>query len=237
MLLEIRDLHVYYGHIHAVKGISLHVRQGEIVTLLGANGAGKSTTLLAIAGAVPPQHGRIVLKGDDVTHTRMDHIARLGMNLVPEGRRIFSDFIVDENLRIGSYRLNDPSRIAALRERVYALFPRLKERLSQPGGTLSGGEQQMLAIARGLMADPTILLLDEPSLGLAPALTETIFDHIQEIRQQGTTVLLVEQNAQLALQIADRGYVMETGKILLEGTSKDLQENDMVRRAYLGIGK
>jgi branched-chain amino acid transport system ATP-binding protein len=236
MLLEIRDLHVYYGHIHAVKGVSLHVRQGEIVTLLGANGAGKSTTLLAIAGVVPPQQGKILLKGDEVTHARTDQIARLGMNLVPEGRHIFPDFTVDENLRIGSYRLHDPSRVATLRERVYTLFPHLKERLSQPGGTLSGGEQQMLAIARGLMADPAILLLDEPSLGLAPALTEVIFEHIREIRRQGTTVLLVEQNAQSALQIADRGYVMETGNMLLEGPSRELLDTDVVRRAYLGIG-
>jgi branched-chain amino acid transport system ATP-binding protein len=236
MLLEIHDLHVYYGHIHAVKGISLYVRQGEIVTLIGANGAGKSTTLMAIAGAIPSQRSEILLEEMDITHMSMGTIARLGVNLVPEGRRIFPDFTVDENLRVGSYGVKDPKKIKDLREKVYTLFPRLKERLKQIGGTLSGGEQQMLAIARGLMSDPRILLLDEPSLGLAPILMDDIFEHIQEIHRQGTTILLVEQNAQLALQIADRGYVLETGKIVLEGTAEELQHNDMVRHAYLGIG-
>ena len=236
MLLEIHNLHVYYGHIHAVKGISLYVKQGEIVTLIGANGAGKSTTLMAIAGAIPSQRSRILLERTDITNMHMDKIARLGMNLVPEGRRIFPDFTVDENLRVGSYGVRDSQKIKGLREKVYTLFPRLKERLKQLGGTLSGGEQQMLAIARGLMSDPKILLLDEPSLGLAPILMDTIFEHIQEIHRQGTTVLLVEQNARLALEIADRGYVLEIGKIVLEGTAEELQNNDMVRHAYLGIG-
>jgi len=235
MLLEIQNLHVYYGHIHAVKGISLSVRQGEIVALLGANGAGKSTTLMTIAGAIPARRGHILLEGTTITNIRMHNTAHRGINLVPEGRRIFPDFTVDENLRVGAYGVKDPRKIQELREKVYALFPRLKERLRQLGGTLSGGEQQMLAIARGLMADPKILLLDEPSLGLAPILMDDIFEHIQEIHRQGTTVLLVEQNAQLALQIADRGYVLETGKIVLEGPAKELRHNDMVRRAYLGI--
>jgi branched-chain amino acid transport system ATP-binding protein len=235
MLLEVQNLHVYYGHIYAVKGISLYIKQGEIVTLIGANGAGKSTTLMTIAGAIPAHRSKIFLEGMDITNMRMDKIARLGMNLVPEGRRIFPDFTVDENLKAGAYGVKDPQKIKALREHVYTLFPRLKERLHQLGGTLSGGEQQMLAIARGLMADPKILLLDEPSLGLAPILLDTIFEHIQEIHRQGTTVLLVEQNARLALQIADRGYVIETGRIALEGTAEELQNNDMVRHAYLGI--
>jgi len=235
MLLDIQNLHVYYGQIHAVKGISLSVKQGEIVTLLGANGAGKSTTLMTIAGAIPARHSTILLDSIEITNLRMDKIARLGMNLVPEGRRIFPDFTVDENLRVGAYIMKDPRKVEALRERVYALFPRLKERLYQLGGTLSGGEQQMLAIARGLMADPKILLLDEPSLGLAPMLMDGIFELIQAIRQQGTTVLLVEQNARSALQIADRGYVLETGSIVLEGTATELQRNDMVRQAYLGM--
>lgn len=234
-LLDIRNLHVFYGQIHAVKGISLHIRQGEIVALIGANGAGKSTTLLTIAGALPAQRGQIRLEGAEIANRRMDHIARLGINLVPEGRRIFPDFTVDENLRAGAYTVPDPRRINALRENVYRLFPRLQERLRQLGGTLSGGEQQMLAIARGLMADPKILLLDEPSLGLAPILMDSIFEHIRTIRRQGVTVLLVEQNARLALQIADRGYVLEAGTLVLEGAAAELRRSDLVRRTYLGI--
>lgn len=237
MLLEIQNLHVYYGQIHAVKGVSLVVKQGEIVALIGANGAGKSTTLLTIAGAISSLRGEILLDETPITHMRMAEIARLGINLVPEGRCIFPDFSVDENLRAGSYGVKTPQRIKELREKVYALFPRLKERLHQPGGTLSGGEQQMLAIARGLMTDPKILLLDEPSLGLAPMVLDSIFEHIREIHRQGIPVLLVEQNASLALEIADRGYVMETGKIVLEGPAQDLQHNDMVRHVYLGIGE
>lgn len=237
MLLEVRDLHVYYGQIHAVKGISFHVQEGEIVALLGANGAGKSTTLMTIAGAVVPHQGHILLEGKEISRLRLHRIACLGMNLVPEGRRIFQDFSVEENLRAGAYSVKAPRRIEELREHVFTLFPRLKERLQQPAGTLSGGEQQMLAIARGLMADPKILLLDEPSLGLAPILMENIFDHIQEIHRKGTTILLVEQNARQALQIADRGYVLETGNIIFGGTAEDLQHNDTVRRAYLGINE
>jgi branched-chain amino acid transport system ATP-binding protein len=235
MLLEIQNLHVYYGHIHAVKGISLHVNQGEIVTLIGANGAGKSTSLMTVSGAIPAQRGKILLESTNITNMRMDQIARLGINLVPEGRRIFPDFTVDENLQIGAYGLNNPVKVKELREKVYELFPRLKERIHQSGGTLSGGEQQMLAIARGLMSDPKILFLDEPSLGLAPILLDTIFEHIIEINRQGITLLLVEQNARLALQIAHRGYVIETGRIVLEGAAQDLQRNELVRHAYLGI--
>ena len=235
MLLDVQNLHVYYGHIHAAKGISLHVKQGEIVTLIGANGAGKSTTLMTIAGAIPSQRGRVLLEAQDITNRKMDKIAGYGVNLVPEGRRIFPNFTVDENLQIGAYRLHNQKRIQELREKMYELFPRLKERASQLGGTLSGGEQQMLAIVRGLMTDPKILLLDEPSLGLSPILMETIFEHILKINQQGITVLLVEQNARLALDIAQRGYVLETGRLVLEGTADELQHSESVQRAYLGM--
>ena len=237
MLLDVHNLHVAYGHIQAVTDLSLHVAQGEIVTLIGANGAGKSSTLLAIAGAVAGRRGRILWNGTDIIHRRMDQIARLGINLVPEGRHIFSDFTVDENLQAGTYGLHDSRKIAMLREKVYALFPRLKERLRQVSSTLSGGEQQMLAIARGLMADPKLLMLDEPSLGLAPLLMEDIFEHIQAIHKQGTTVLLVEQNATAALQVANRGYVLETGQIALEGPAADLQHNDSIQHMYLGVAE
>lgn len=237
MLLQIDNLHVSYGHIQAVKGISFYVNQGEIVTLIGANGAGKSTTLMAIAGLIPIQQGTVRLTQQDITNKKMHRIARLGINLVPEGRRIFPEFSVWQNLQIGAYRLHDPRTIQALREKVYTLFPRLQERERQRAGTLSGGEQQMLAIARGLMADPQILLLDEPSLGLAPMLMDTIFDHILQInRRHGITVVLVEQNAHLALKIAHRGYVLETGRNVFEGDASDLRHNDRVRHAYLGVG-
>jgi branched-chain amino acid transport system ATP-binding protein len=226
---------VYYGHIHAVKGISLHVNHGEIITLIGANGAGKSTTLMTIAAGIQTQQGQIFFAGRDITAFPRDTVARLGISLVPEGRRIFPDLTVEENLRVGAYRITQSQRIKELREHVYDVFPRLRERLRQPAGTLSGGEQQMLAIARGLMADPKLLLLDEPSLGLAPMLVEDIFEHIQAIHQQGTTVLLVEQNAQMALHIAQRGYVLETGRIVLEGATDELRHNDLVRQAYLGL--
>jgi branched-chain amino acid transport system ATP-binding protein len=235
MLLAVHDLHVYYGQIHAVKGISLCVQHGEIVAVLGANGAGKSTMLMTIAGAISAQSGQITFDGRDLTRARMDQIARCGINIVPEGRRIFPDFTVDENLQAGAYGINDARQRTALRERVYALFPRLRERLRQLAGTLSGGEQQMLAIARGLMAAPKVLLLDEPALGLAPMLVEDIFAHIQEIHQQGTAILLVEQNAQLALDLASRGYVLETGRVVVQGTTAELRQNDLVRQAYLGI--
>ena len=234
-MLEIHNLHVFYGHIHAVKGISLKVRQGEIVTLLGANGAGKSTTLMTIAGAISAQKGSVRLENQEISNWRMQKIARQGINLVPEGRHIFPNFTVDENLRAGAYNVTQAAREQELRENVFQLFPRLRERLSQRGGTLSGGEQQMLAIARGLMADPKILLLDEPSLGLAPKLMDLIFEHIVKINRQGITILLVEQNARLAIDIAHRGYVLETGRIALYGTADELQHNKRVRQAYLGL--
>ena len=234
-MLAIQHIHVFYGHIHAVKDVSLEVRQGEITALLGANGAGKSTTLMTIAGAISAREGSICLEGQEIAHWRMQKIARQGINLVPEGRHIFPDFTVDENLKAGAYNIERAERIQELRENVFELFPRLKERLRQTGGTLSGGEQQMLAIARGLMADPKILLLDEPSLGLAPKLMDSIFEHIVEINQQGITILLVEQNARLALEVAHHGYVMETGRIALHGTADELQHNERVREAYLGL--
>ncbi|PID56030.1 ABC transporter ATP-binding protein [candidate division KSB3 bacterium] len=234
-MLEIRNIHVYYGQVHAVKGISLEVHQGKITAVLGANGAGKSTTLMTLVGAVPSQDGSIWLDGRDISRWRMQKIARQRITLVPEGRHIFPDFSVDENLRAGAYTVRSAKRVQDLRENVFELFPRLKERLSQKGGTLSGGEQQMLAIARGLMADPTILLLDEPSLGLAPKLMDTIFEHIVEINRQGITILLVEQNARLALDIAHQGYVLETGRVALHGTRDELRHNDRVRQAYLGL--
>lgn len=236
-MLVIENLHVSYGHIQAVKGISFHVNQGEIVTLIGANGAGKSSTLMAIAGLIRVQHGAIQLRQHQIANKSMHQIARLGMNLVPEGRRIFPDFTVKENLQIGAYRLRNPQKIQTLQESVYDLFPRLKERERQMAGTLSGGEQQMLALARGLMADPQILLLDEPSLGLAPILLDAIFEHILQINRRGITILLVEQNARLALQIAHRGYVLETGRLVFEGSAHALQQNQVVRQAYLGIAR
>ncbi len=235
MLLAIENLHVSYGRIQAVKDLSFHVNHGEIVTLIGANGAGKSSTLMAIAGLIRSQSGAIRLKHHNIANQPMHRIARLGINLVPEGRRIFSDFTVKENLQMGAYRLQNPHQIQALQESVYDLFPRLQERERQIAGTLSGGEQQMLAIARGLMADPQLLLLDEPSLGLAPLLLDAIFEHILQINRRGITILLVEQNARLALQIAHRGYVLETGRLVFEGSAHVLQNNPEVRRAYLGI--
>lgn len=234
-MLAIENLHVSYGRIQAVRGISFHVNQGEIVTLIGANGAGKSSTLMAIAGLIRVQSGAIRLKQHNIANQKMHRIARLGINLVPEGRRIFPDFTVKENLQIGAYRLQNPRKIQTLQESVYELFPRLREREYQIAGTLSGGEQQMLAIARGLMADPQILLLDEPSLGLAPLLLDTIFEHILQINRRGITIVLVEQNARLALQIAHRGYVLETGRLVFEGSAHTLQHNNVVRQAYLGI--
>ncbi|PIE33202.1 ABC transporter ATP-binding protein [candidate division KSB3 bacterium] len=237
MLLDVQNLHVYYGHIHAIKGISLHVEQGEIVTLLGANGAGKSTTLMTIVGAIHSRQGSVLLEEQDITNKRMDMIAGFGMNLVPEGRHIFPDFTVDENLRVGAYKLHSRQRVEELQDSMYELFPRLKERAAQLGGTLSGGEQQMLAIARGLMTDPKILLLDEPSLGLSPILMEAIFEHILTINQKGITILLIEQNAHFALEIAQRGYVLETGRIVLEGMADELRQNEAVQRAYLGLSE
>lgn len=233
-LLAVEDLHVYYGQIHALKGISLHVEQGEIVTLIGANGAGKSTTLKTISGLLQPRQGRVSLFGKDLAVHSAHEIVAQGVVQVPEGRRIFGRLTVSENLLMGAFTRSDRSRIASDLERVFTLFPRLQERRTQVAGTLSGGEQQMLAIGRALMSEPKVLLLDEPSMGLAPVLVEQIFETIIGINKQGTTVLLVEQNAFMALQIAARGYVLQTGEVALAGSAKDLRANEEVRKAYLG---
>jgi branched-chain amino acid transport system ATP-binding protein len=234
MMLEVKDLHVYYGAIKALKGISFHLDKGEIVTLIGANGAGKSTTLNTLSGILRARQGSIHFNGEAITQSPAEAIVRRGIVQVPEGRKIFATLTVQENLEIGAYIHNDKAKIAEDIEAVFKRFPRLKERRTQVGGTLSGGEQQMLAIARALMTRPTLLLLDEPSMGLAPILVEQIFEIIRDINAQGTSILLVEQNAQMALSIADRGYVLETGSVLLEGDSHALLENPMVIEAYLG---
>ncbi len=233
-LLEVRDLHVYYGQIHALKGVSLSVERGEIVTLIGANGAGKTTTLRTISGLLRPRSGSVWFAGEELSRLPAHEIVRLGVVQVPEGRRIFGQLTVLENLELGAFTRTDPAGIREDLDRVFTLFPRLQERLHQVAGTLSGGEQQMLAIARGLMARPRLLLLDEPSMGLAPMLVEQIFEAIAEINRQGTTILLVEQNAFMALETAHRGYVLETGSIVLEGPAEMLRENPEVKRAYLG---
>ncbi len=234
MLLEVKDLNVYYGAIHALQGISFDLEEGEIVTLIGANGAGKSTTLKTISGLLRPRSGSIRLRGEELVDMPAQDIVRRGVIHVPEGRKIFAPLTVQENLEMGAFTRNDPAEIRQSMERVFKSFPRLKERLNQLGGTLSGGEQQMLAIGRGLMARPKLLLLDEPSMGLAPILVEEIFSIIQEINSQGVSVLLVEQNALMALSIAHRGYVLETGRIVLSGTGQELLHNPMVIQAYLG---
>jgi len=233
-MLEVNDLHVFYGAIHALQGISFHIDEGEIVTLIGANGAGKSTTLKTISGLLRPRQGSILFKGIDLTRVSASKIVSLGISQVPEGRKIFAPLTVRENLEMGAYTRNDSKEIARSMERVFASFPRLKERINQPGGTLSGGEQQMLAMGRGLMSNPKLLLLDEPSMGLSPILVEEIFRIIQEINEQGTSILLVEQNAAMALSIANRAYVLETGNIALEGPASELLENPQVKAAYLG---
>jgi branched-chain amino acid transport system ATP-binding protein len=234
-LLELRDLHTYYGHIHALRGISLRVEQGEIVTLIGANGAGKSTTLRSISGLVPARSGSVLLDGQDITHLPPHQIVAAGVGHVPEGRGIFPRLTVQENLEMGAFVIRNRVEVQERTESVFNLFPRLKERINQKGGTLSGGEQQMLATARGLMLRPKILLMDEPSMGLAPVLVETIFDVIRDLnRREGVTILLVEQNAHMALQIAARGYVLQTGVIVLEDSAERLRDNEMVRHAYLG---
>ena len=232
VILSIKDLKVSYGGIEAVKGISFDVREGEIVTLIGANGAGKSSTLRAIAGLVKPSGGSISFKGENITGMNPTDIVKQGITLVPEGRRIFSDLTVLENLRIGAYLRHDDLHDDI--EWVYSLFPRLKERSWQAGGTLSGGEQQMLAVGRALMSRPKLIMMDEPSLGLAPIVVRGIFDIIREINKRGTTILLIEQNANMALQTADTGYVMETGRITLTGTGEELLKNEAVQAAYLG---
>jgi len=234
MLLEVKDLNVYYGAIHALQGISFYLNEGEIVTLIGANGAGKSTTLNTISGILRPRQGQVIFKGKDITFTPAEEIVRMGVCQSPEGRKIFATLTVMENLEMGAYTQNNKEEIQKNLESVFRSFPRLKERQNQLGGTLSGGEQQMLAIGRALMSRPQLLLLDEPSMGLSPILVEEIFNIIQEINAQGTSILLVEQNAQMALSVAHRGYVLETGKIVLEGNSNDLLNNPMVAKAYLG---
>jgi branched-chain amino acid transport system ATP-binding protein len=233
-LLELQQVHTYYGNIEALKGVSLTVEKGEIVTLIGSNGAGKTTTLRTISGVLRARKGTIRLADRDLTNVPADQIVRLGVAHSPEGRRIFARMTVKENLEMGAYTRTDADGIAKDFERVYQLFPRLKERLTQRAGTLSGGEQQMLAIGRALMTRPTVLLLDEPSMGLAPVLVELVFKTIQEINAQGMTVLLVEQNAHMALSIAHRGYVLQTGRVVLSDSAKNLAANEMVRKAYLG---
>ncbi|MCG2770233.1 MAG: ABC transporter ATP-binding protein [Chloroflexota bacterium] len=234
MLLEIENLHVFYGAIEALHGLSFHVDEGEIVALIGANGAGKSTILNTISGLLRPREGSIHFRQQDITNTPASRIVKLGISQVPEGRKIFAPLTVKENLEMGAYTRSDKSEIAESMKSAFASFPRLEERLQQLGGTLSGGEQQMLAMGRGLMSRPSLLLLDEPSMGLAPILVEEIFRIIEKINEQGTSILLVEQNANMALSVADRGYVLETGQIVLEGSARELRENPEVKAAYLG---
>jgi branched-chain amino acid transport system ATP-binding protein len=234
-LLELKDIHSYYGNIHALMGVSLTVEQGEIVALIGANGAGKTTTLRSISGLLHPRSGSVTLEGKEIHHLAPHIVHHEGLGLVPEGRGIFANLTVTENLEMGAYILDDKKQIQENIENAFTLFPRLKERAQQKGGTLSGGEQQMLATARGLMSNPKILLMDEPSMGLAPVLVDQIFDIIRELNARGTTILLVEQNALMALSIAHRGYVLQTGHIVLTDTGPNLKANDMVRKAYLGI--
>ena len=234
-MLEVENIHAYYGNIHALKGLSLVVEKGEIVTLIGANGAGKTTTLRAISGLLKPREGHVRLEGEDLAPYKTHEIVYKGMAMVPEGRHIFATLTVAENLEMGSYSRKNGAEITADLERVFTLFPRLKERRSQVGGTLSGGEQQMLATARALMAHPRLLLMDEPSMGLAPVLVESIFETIKAINKEGTTILLVEQNALMALTVASRGYVLQTGEIILHDTAEALRTNEVVRKAYLGI--
>ena len=234
-LLALDNVHSYYGRIHALRGISLHVDEGEIVTLIGANGAGKSTTLRNISGLIHPRSGKIHLKERDITGLPAHEIVAAGVGHVPEGRGIFPRLTVRENLEMGAFTVSNPAEVRRRLEFAFELFPRLRERIDQKGGTLSGGEQQMLATARGLMLKPHILLMDEPSMGLAPVLVEAIFKVIRDLNQnEGTTILLVEQNAHMALRVAHRGYVLQTGAIVLEDTAANLRANDMVRKAYLG---
>ena len=233
-LLELRDIHTYYGNIHALKGISIHIEDGEIVTLIGSNGAGKSTTLKTISGLLRPREGEGWFDGQRLDGTPAHDIVAKGISQAPEGRRIFPRLTVKENLEMGAFQRPKGADLEADFQRVYSLFPRLKERLSQNGGTLSGGEQQMLAIGRALMAKPKLLLLDEPSMGLAPILVEQIFEIVQDINASGTTVLLVEQNALMALGIAKRGYILQTGEIVLHDAAEQLKTNPEVQKAYLG---
>lgn len=234
-LLELENVHSYYGHIHALKGISLTVEEGEVVTLIGANGAGKSTTLRTISGLIHARQGKVLFKDRDITHMEPHDIVKIGVGQVPEGRGVFPSLTVMENLEMGAFTINDQAEVKRRLETVFRLFPRLEERVSQKGGTLSGGEQQMLATGRGLMMKPHILLMDEPSMGLAPVLVDAIFDVIQEMNQkEGTTILLVEQNALMALKYAARAYVLETGSIVLAGPAREIAQNQDVKKAYLG---
>ncbi|MBU2603765.1 MAG: ABC transporter ATP-binding protein [Actinobacteria bacterium] len=233
-VLSVEGLHSFYGRIEALKGISLHVDEGEIVTLIGANGAGKSTTINTISGLVTPKMGSVKLFGETISGLRVHIVASKGVVQVPEGRRIFARMTVTENLEMGAYLRKDRAELAGDIKRVFELFPRLAERRAQKGGTLSGGEQQMLAIGRALMAKPKLLMLDEPSMGLAPVIVDVIFETIEKLNSEGMTILLIEQNAAKALTVADRGYVLEVGKVVLEGSGKDLLANEQVRKAYLG---
>ena len=234
-ILELENIHTYYGEIHALKGVSLNVEKGEIVTLIGGNGAGKSTTLNTISGLLKPRRGSIRLNNEDLSNFKAHEIVAKGVVQVPEGRRVFGRLTVAENLEMGAFTRQQRNEIAQSFEQVYALFPRLKEREGQLAGTLSGGEQQMLAMGRGLMAKPKVLLLDEPSMGLAPVLVDSIFETIRKLHALGTTILLVEQNALMALQVADRGYVLQTGEIILTDKAAALRENESVQKAYLGV--
>ena len=233
-MLEVKDIEVFYGVIQAIKGISFEVNEGEVIALIGANGAGKTTTLQTITGLVSPKKGQILFEGQDITRVPAHKIVSMGMAHVPEGRRVFAQLSVLDNLKLGAFTRKDKEEIEETLIRVYKRFPRLEERKNQIAGTLSGGEQQMLAMGRALMSHPKIILMDEPSMGLSPIFVNEIFDIIQEVSQSGTTVLLVEQNAKKDLSIADRGYVLETGRIVLEGDAKDLLNNDQVKKAYLG---
>lgn len=233
-LLELENIHSYYGHIHALKGISLSVNEGEVVTLIGANGAGKSTTLRTISGLIHAREGMVTFGGANITRMAAHDIVSSGVGHVPEGRGIFPRLTVRENLEMGAYTINSAQEVRQRMEEVFTLFPRLMERVEQKGGTLSGGEQQMLATARGLMLKPRILLMDEPSMGLAPVLVDAIFDIITRLNKDGTTILLVEQNALMALRVAARAYVLETGRIVLSGTAQDVAQNPEVKHAYLG---
>ena len=234
-MLEVNDIHTYYGNIHALKGISITVEEGEIVTLIGGNGAGKTTTLRSISGLIQPRSGDIIFEGEKISDSPAHELVYKGITMVPEGRGIFARLTVFENLDMGAYSLPDRTSFDDDLERVYQLFPRLKERRKQVAGTLSGGEQQMLATARALMAKPRLLLMDEPSMGLAPILVESVFETILEINKNGTTILLVEQNATVALAVADRGYVLQTGEIVLKDSAENLRKDEMVQKAYLGI--
>lgn len=233
-MLEVKDLEVYYGMIQAIKGISFEVNEGEVIALIGANGAGKTTTLHTVTGLLHPKKGSVLFEGQDVTKIPAHKIVSLGMAHVPEGRRVFAQFTVLQNLKMGAYTRTDKNEIEETLQIVYKRFPRLEERKNQLAGTLSGGEQQMLAMGRALMSRPKIILMDEPSMGLSPILVNEIFDIIQSVSASGTTVLLVEQNAKKALSIADRAYVLETGKIVLDGDAKELMNNDSIKKAYLG---